>query len=213
MARHGRLLQQFARFPEAGAVKTRLQPYLTAQEACAVHETLLLGTARQLIESRLGEVELWLDRPGEHPTINAAEALGCSGPLMQVVGDLGRRMYAALAHGLARAERVVLVGSDCPELDPDYLRSAFEALKQADIVLGPAEDGGFVLIGARRLAPSMFDGVVWGAAETLSTTRTQLEQVGLHSVLLERRYDIDRPEDYERWQAALVPGDQAPPAE
>ena len=91
MARHGRLLQQFARFPEAGAVKTRLQRYLTAQEACAVHERLLLGTARQLIESRLGEVELWLDRPGEHPTISAAEAQSQLTPMPRSVR--GRSTY------------------------------------------------------------------------------------------------------------------------
>lgn len=195
------VLQQFARVPAVGEVKTRLQIVLSADEACAVHVELTRATTQQLVCSDLGPVELWLDRADFAGT--QAEKLltdGVEGPLLQEGADLGERMYRALARGLERAEKVLLTGSDCPGLDRRYLQQALEALDHVNVVLGPAEDGGFVLVACREQHPQMFDGVVWGSGEVLMQTTAALDAVGLRYALLDRRYDVDRPEDLARWR-------------
>lgn len=201
-----RVLQQFARYPEPGKVKTRLQEQLSPEEACAVHEELLLQTAKVLAASRLGETELWLDREGEHATLSAAVNLGISGPYLQRGDDLGARMHDALQHGLNRAHAVVLVGSDCPELSAHYLREAFLALESNDVVLGPAEDGGFVLIGCRRLREGVLADVPWGGDSVLEQTLRNVTKSGLSVALLPERYDIDTPADFRRWRRGQAAG-------
>lgn len=196
-----RLLQQFARFPEAGRVKTRLMRELSATQACAVHEELMLSTAKALKDAELADCELWLDKIARHPCIDAVAARGFSKPQVQVEGDLGAKMLAALEQGLGRADQVVLVGSDCPGLDRAYLRAAFERLEVADVVLGPALDGGFVLIGCRKVHADMFEGVSWGGGSVLSNTLRSVGEACLSVSLLPERYDIDRPEDLRRWRA------------
>ena len=195
------LFQQFARRPRLGAVKTRLQPALSAEQACAVHCELMLATARALLATRRGAVELWLDDVAPHPAIDACLAAGVARVQRQRGADLGARMLGALRDGLRQAPRVVLVGSDCPGLDPGYLAAAIDAIDTADVVLGPAEDGGFVLVGCRRTAARMFTGVRWGRETVLDECRKRLTDAGLSTALLPPRYDIDRPEDLRRWRA------------
>ncbi|EAQ97802.1 TIGR04282 family arsenosugar biosynthesis glycosyltransferase [Congregibacter litoralis] len=200
------LLQQFARYPEPGRVKTRLQTELSATESCAVHERLLLSTAATLTQSALGVAELWLDRAGEHDVLSRALALGMQGPFLQQGKDLGERMHAALRDGLTRADAVVLVGSDCPVLSVDYLEAAFDALECADVVLGPAEDGGFVLIACRRVSANMLTGVPWGSDAVLEVTRMRVRSAGLGTSELPMLYDIDTPDDLRRWERELRSG-------
>lgn len=197
-----RLLQQFARRPVLGAVKTRLAKSIGDEAALKVHRRLMECTGNALITSNLGPVELWVDGPGSDATIDRLLNRGLAGPRIQSGTDLGERMTAALEDGLRRARAVVLVGSDCPGLDAAYLRGAFDALESADVVLGPAEDGGFVLIGARRLPPRFLGGVAWGQSGVLREVREQAKAVGLSSILLAQRYDIDELADLRRWRAA-----------
>lgn len=194
------LLQQFARLPVVGAVKTRLQPQLSAGEACAVHGELMLRTATALMGSGLGSAELWLDRPGTHPAVSRCLETGLAGPLLQRGADLGERMAHALRDGLARAERVLLVGSDCPVLDAPYLSDALAALDDRALVFGPAEDGGFVLVGCRRIPPGLFSGITWGRNDVLAQCLRQLQELGERAAQLELRWDVDRPEDLRRWR-------------
>lgn len=195
------LLQQFARAPRAGTVKTRMQPYLSAAQACALHEDLLRWTCGQLLAAGLGPVELWVAGDGDHPALAHCLASGAQGPRSQRGSDLGERMYRALADGLARYRRVLLVGSDCPGLDAAYLAQARAALEHCDVVLGPAEDGGYVLIGARRVTPACFRGVAWGTAEVFAQSALRLESEGLSWRALPPRRDIDRPRDLPYWDA------------
>ena len=202
--RRARLLQQFARFPQAGAVKTRLAAVIGAEPACAVHEALLEHTARRLVSARVAPVELWLDRAAPHPLLSRLRARGVAGPYLQQGGDLGERMHRALRNGLARASAVVLVGSDCPHLDAAHLAAAFAALRRHDVVFGPAEDGGYVLIGCRRVSAALFRGIEWGSDEVLRESLAAARAAGLRPACLAPRYDIDRIEDLRRWRGALT---------
>ncbi len=110
-------------------------------------------------------------------------------------------MYNALLLGLKSYSKVLVVGSDCPFIDEAYLQQALASLNQADVVLGPALDGGYVLIGAGRVHPEWFSGVKWGSAKVLAQTRERLESTGSNWRELEALTDIDRPEDLPCWRA------------
>ncbi|MEL7044052.1 MAG: TIGR04282 family arsenosugar biosynthesis glycosyltransferase [Pseudomonadota bacterium] len=200
-ARGPRLLQQFARLPVPGRVKTRLARSIGAAAACAVHEELFALTARTLLDAALAPVELWLDEGGTHGLLEPLMLAGMHGPFEQIGQDLGERMHRSLVDGLQRYERVVLVGSDCPGLDEAYLRAAFDALDAADAVIGPAEDGGYVLIGARRNCAPLFADIPWGTAAVLERSRAAAEIAELDLALLTPRYDIDVEADLLRWRS------------
>ncbi len=195
------LLIQFARLPRIGAVKTRLIPALGAEGACAVHEGLLEWSCQQLLSADIGPVELWLDEAGVHPLLARLEQAGVSSLRTQAGGDLGQRMYEALLDGLSRYDRVLLVGSDCPQLDASYLRAASQALHSYDCVLGPASDGGYVLIGASRISRACFRAVDWGTAQVFEQSLQRMAAAGLSCYSLEPRSDIDRPQDLGLWEA------------
>lgn len=195
------LFIQFAREPVAGAVKTRMIPYLSPPEACALHAELVLWTAATLVAARLGRVELAVAGAAGHSLFQACLDLGVAGLTLQRGADLGARMYNALVAGLDRFERVVLVGSDCPSIDRDYLNQALAALDQDDIVLGPAADGGYTLVGARRVPREMFEGISWGTAAVFSETTLRLRRLGVAWTELSVLNDIDRPCDLPAWTA------------
>ena len=116
-------------------------------------------------------------------------------------------MLNALADALESYDRVLLVGSDCPELDPDYLAGALGALDEVPVVFGPAADGGYVLVGARAVTEELFRGIAWGESSVLTETLERAESLGWPVATLATRADIDRPEDLQRWR-----GDAAKPA-
>lgn len=198
----GLLLQQFARFPEPGVVKTRLARTLGAEAACAAHEELMAMTARTLLAASLGPVELWLDSwRGDHALLADIIARGAQGPFVQRGEDLGARMYNALADGRRRASAVLLVGSDAPTLDEAYLAEAAAALRSHDLVLGPAEDGGYVLIGTRCPQRAVFNGIPWGTDGVLAATLAAASACRQSVVSLAPRFDVDDEADYRRWRA------------
>ena len=107
-----------------------------------------------------------------------------------------------MQRALRRHRRAILIGADCPALMPIDLRRVARLLHgNADIVLAPAEDGGYALIGARRISPSVFANVEWGSADVLAQTLANLERAGLRYRLLRTVWDVDRPEDLERLRA------------
>jgi len=198
----GRLLLQFAREPVPGAVKRRMLPALDAEAACALHVSLLTHTARQLAAVPRCERELWVAGDPAHPALRQALAPGGARARRQVGVDLGERMHHALRTALQRVPRAVLVGSDCPGLDAAYVEEAFSALATADLVLGPALDGGYVLIGARRLDWRLFEGVSWGTGKVLAQTLARADALRWDVALLAPRRDIDRPGDLAAWERA-----------
>ncbi|MCB9472378.1 MAG: TIGR04282 family arsenosugar biosynthesis glycosyltransferase [Candidatus Delongbacteria bacterium] len=119
----------------------------------------------------------------------------------QPAGELGARMAAIVEESLAHGSRaVILLGSDCPWLEAQDLHDAARALERTDCVLGPAEDGGYWLIGARRWHPGLFPDTVWGGPTVLQDTRDSLAATGLDWSELRTLPDVDRPDDWTRWQ-------------
>jgi rSAM/selenodomain-associated transferase 1 len=186
----------FARAPNPGEVKTRLIPALGADGAARLHLELVdrvLGEASRVEGARL---ELWCS--ARHALLQECAERHGAGLCEQSGSDLGERMANALDRALLDSDRAVLVGSDVPGLDARYLRNALGALDHSPVVLGPAEDGGYVLVGLRRSAPALFDGVAWGTAGVLAQTRERLAGLGLRWHELEPLWDVDRPEDLAR---------------
>ncbi len=120
----------------------------------------------------------------------------------QCGGGLGDRMAAAIAEAIeGGAERVVVIGTDCPEVDATVVQDAFERLESADVVLGPATDGGYYLIGMSTLQASLFAQIPWSTADTLRVTLERARESGLSIALLEKRSDIDTADDWRHWLA------------
>lgn len=114
-------------------------------------------------------------------------------------GDLGRRMAFAFSKTLKRASSAILIGTDCPSLTQADLKEAAEILAQGfDAVIGPAEDGGYVLLGLRHYVPDLFSGISWGTNRVMEKTRLRLRRLKWRWHELPERWDVDRPEDLER---------------
>ena len=190
----------FAKAPTPGQVKTRLVPVLGEPAAAALHGQLAERTLATALAAGLGEVELWC-APGTDDAffLACAKQLGV-GLRPQGEGDLGARMARALEFALAGGSPGLLIGSDCPALTPEYLREAADALVEGnDAVIGPAEDGGYVLIGlARRPAAPLFEGIAWGSATVMQETRARLARLDWRWRELAPLWDVDRPEDLLR---------------
>lgn len=197
----GLLLIQFARSAREGQVKTRMIPHLSAAGARDLHCELVVWTCRQLLASGLGDVELHVAGDTGQPLFAVCRALGVRAVLPQRGAHLGERMYRAIREGLRRYASVILVGSDCPGIDADYLRRATYALDEVPLVLGPATDGGYVMLGARAIEPGLFQDIPWGTGDVCACTRAALGRLGLPWAELPALADIDRPEDLPVWEA------------
>jgi rSAM/selenodomain-associated transferase 1 len=201
-------IQVFARSPEPGRTKTRLIPVLGPEGAAALHERLIRHSLEAAAASGAGAVELWCEPETGGGFFGACRDRYGAELFAQGTGDLGDRMERALGHALGRGNVPILIGSDCPGYTADYLRQARDRLARgADIVLGPAEDGGYVLIGARRISSALFQGIAWGSATVLRQTRERLRALGWSWEELAPLWDLDRPEDHARLleNAALSP--------
>ncbi len=191
----------FARTPRMGKVKRRLAATLGADGALAAHEALLRGAITRCFDGK-GRQELWLTEVEQMPDwLIAAEAAGQFEIREQSAGDLGERMWDVLRQGLLRSRRCVLFGSDCPDIDAGYVAAAFEALADSDLVIGPAEDGGYGLIGLRRPLPGLFLDMRWGDAGVLQRTLNRAAVAGASVTLLPVIYDVDRIDDWRRYRS------------
>lgn len=182
----------FARAPVPGRCKTRLMPRLGPGGAARLQKQLTQRTVRIAMQAG-AEVELWCAPDSAHGLFTRlASGLGLR-RRRQPTGDLGRRMALALAHGPA-----LLVGTDCPSLSAADLRSAWQALASVDCVLQPSTDGGYVLVGARRLERRALAGIAWSSGRELAQTRQRFRRLGLRWRELPARPDLDTPADFRR---------------
>ncbi|MCB1775337.1 MAG: TIGR04282 family arsenosugar biosynthesis glycosyltransferase [Gammaproteobacteria bacterium] len=203
MRRHQRCLQVFAREPHEGRVKTRLIPVIGAVAATAVYRRLLARTLQAAKQADADRVEIWLDREPESPTFAIALTERGFSLHVQPPLDLGRRMSSAIGDGLGRADRVVLIGSDCPSLTPGYLDRAFTALERHDVVIGPTHDGGYILVGMCHAEPTLFDGIRWSTPQVLAQTRDRLRRLALDWAELPTQRDIDQATDLDLFPELL----------
>ncbi|HTE14458.1 MAG TPA: TIGR04282 family arsenosugar biosynthesis glycosyltransferase [Burkholderiales bacterium] len=201
----------FAKAPRAGEVKTRLIPLLGAEGAAALHRQLVHRTLVTATDAGLGPVELHAAFDVNDPFLkDRARRFGVT--LVPQRGEnLGARMCNAFDEGLARHERVIIVGTDCPVLTVQHLNDAQAALASGgDAVLIPAEDGGYALIGLTCCDARLFDGIAWGGDTVLAATRERLCALRWRWHELETLWDIDRPADYRRWSELVINNDHAP---
>ncbi len=198
----------YARIPRKGAVKTRMEALLDPEERLVLHLSLLEDSVRLL--------RLVADRAGARPVLAFSETWDPSGDpaalgslaqasrgmerLPQRGDDLGARLRNTFADlGRSGAGGAVIFGSDSPTLPPEWLESACEKVARGSgVVLGPALDGGYYLIGARTPPPGLFEGLSWGSGAVLESTLRGLLRLGRRPSLLPPWYDVDRPEDLRR---------------
>jgi len=192
----------FTRFPEPGQTKSRMIPILGAQGAAQLQRQLTLHTlkyARQFCHLRKTSLEVQFAGGNEQLMRECFGADTQYSP--QSNGDLGARLNHAVSAGFANGdEAVVVIGADCPELDDAVLEDAFAALGHHDLVLGPASDGGYYLIGLRKPAPKLFENMPWSGDALLSQTIQKARSIGFSLRLLNSLSDVDRPEDLELWR-------------
>ena len=204
---HNTRLIVFAKAPQPGAAKTRLIPLLGAAGAATLHARLIEHTLATACAAGAGQVELCCAPHTDDPFFQYCGGRYDITLTAQADGDLGARMLDAFARALRDARHVIMIGTDCPALTAAHLQQAARALADGgDAVLMPAEDGGYVLIGLKRCDTTLFNGIEWGGAEVMATTRERLRRLQWPWRELETLWDIDRPEDYRRLLAtALFP--------
>lgn len=192
----------FTRYPEPGKTKTRLIPVLGAEGAATLQRQMTehtLAQVKELQSERL--VSAIICFAGGNQQLMQNWLGTCFDYQPQGDGDLGRRMAIAFETTLeAGTQSVVIIGSDCPDLNAQLMMQAFQALEQHDLVLGPARDGGYYLIGLRRLIPELFTGISWSTTEVLQQTMNIAQKLELAVASLPLLSDVDRPEDLPLWK-------------
>lgn len=191
-------LALFARAPVPGQVKTRLTPALGEVGACQLHTRLVEHALHRLNGHDDIDLQLWLDAPavGEPAAIVRHWQRDFSvASYYQCGDDLGERMQHAMATAVAAGALAIVIGADCPGIDQHYVKGAIELLAGCDVVLGPALDGGYVLVASRQIHEGLFSGVRWGSGDVLAHTVGNIARLGLSHALLPPLADIDRPDD------------------
>jgi rSAM/selenodomain-associated transferase 1 len=179
-------------------VKTRLAPYLGEDAAARLQQQLIERTVAMACGAAVAPVELWLAGKDSHPCIQGLMKRFAITVRVQQGADLGERMLHAATAALEQAQRVVLIGTDSPAMGSDTLQQAFAALDGHDVVYGPAEDGGYTLVGLKRPWPELFRDIEWGSGEVLQQSLSKAEALDLRVARLALGWDLDRPEDYRR---------------
>lgn len=189
----------FCKAPLPGKVKTRLLEVLTPAQAAALHARLAHTLVAQLASARLASLHLYCYPDPDHPFFSALRRRYGVALYPQRGADLGERMLKAFQHTLAAFPAALAVGCDCPSLTPNDFHAALKALTAGfEVVLGPAEDGGYVLIGLRRPQTELFLDMPWGSTHVLAETRRRIQALGLKSLELPLQWDLDRPQDLQR---------------
>jgi len=195
------------RYPEPGRVKTRLAEELGADRATTVHRELAEYVVTRARAAALsGAVELEVRLTGAPPAAGRRWFGSRVHIHPQADGSLGDRLADAMSSAFAEgAPAAIAIGSDCPDAGREIVRDAIAALEHSTVVLGPAEDGGYYLVGVRASAAepalaALFGDVPWGSADVLEVTLGRLSAAGVTPALLPQLADIDRPEDVARWE-------------
>lgn len=194
-------LMIMARYPTPGQAKTRLIPALGAEGAAQVYRQLaerMVAQAKPLQADGI-RVALWYTgaEGAEMQQWLGRDLTYCPQP----GGDLGDRLIVAFQWAFSQGHRqVIVVGTDCPDVTTDLLRQGFDRLKTDPLLLGPACDGGYYLIGLTQPQPTLFQNIAWSTATVLAETVAAATTLGLVPAYLPTLTDIDRPEDLAAWE-------------
>ena len=186
----------FAKYPAQGMAKTRLQPALGVDGAVRMARQLLLHSIEQALATNF-TVELCVSPA---PTDSCWQELNLPKSLLwseQAEGDLGLRMLTASQNALENFERVVLIGTDCPDLTAKQMQNAALCLDEHDSVMIPALDGGYVLIGFKQIDVRLFSDMTWSVSDVAAVTQQRIKALGWSLKLLEPLADIDEPSDLQ----------------
>jgi uncharacterized protein len=204
-----RTLIIFAKEPVPGKVKTRLAADLGEGSAADLYAAMLEDVLDQVVSLEdIKPLVFWSLESDSVPLLDRYPGLET---FVQQGPDLGERMEAAFTEAFSMgAESCCIIGSDLPDLPLEHIRQAFDTLEQhqADIVFGPAEDGGYYLVGMQRIVPGIFDGIQWSTGEVLASNCLRAADLGLKVGLIPLWYDIDLLADIRR--LASTPGSSAP---
>jgi rSAM/selenodomain-associated transferase 1 len=182
-----------SKVPLAGYTKTRLMDRLSGRECAEFHSACLFDLAQTVEEVGCPTYLYYTGGdPGEFPIGKAISKL-IKRP--QIGRDLGERMYNAALEAFSHHDRLIFIGSDLPNLSSNALNLAFTQLVLKDTVVGPAEDGGYYLLGLKQAHVELFSGIEWGAARVMTATLAKIKVLGLSTTLLETLRDIDTWDD------------------
>ena len=205
-----KLIQVFFKAPIEGQVKTRLIPKVGLSNSVIIHtrlcERVIQCVAGYAKKNEEVAVQFWVDLDVSHTFVQEHAARYGIDVFQQQGSDLGERMQFAMKSGLAVADQVVIVGGDCFSLCGEYLAQAFDVLENKDMVFGPADDGGYILIGSHGLESGFFKDVQWGESTVLASSVGCAQQTGKTYGLLEERWDIDTWDDIQRNAPQLLEG-------
>jgi rSAM/selenodomain-associated transferase 1 len=198
----------FAREPVLGRVKTRLAAGIGAEAALAVYRELLSLTAAAVAAAQV-PTTVWLaEAPADaDPTTPRPEWPGLPWRVQPAADSLGARMAQAFSDAFAAgAGRVVIIGTDCPGLSAALLRQAFDELLSHELVVGPADDGGYYLLGMNRLEAELFANKNWSTATVLPDTLADAARLELRVAQLPTLHDVDSAQDLVTWRGAQAAG-------
>jgi rSAM/selenodomain-associated transferase 1 len=192
----------FARVPLLGRVKSRLAAGVGEAAALAIYHELLAITRTAITEAHV-PATVWLaDTAGEDLTTAETREWPDLTTRVQPTGELGSRMLAAFEAAFAAgARRVAIIGTDCPGLRASHLVQAFALLETHDVVVGPATDGGYYLLGLRATQPQLFQDKAWSTDSVLADTLADARRLGLHVAQLPELRDVDTADDLAVWRA------------
>jgi len=195
---HIRLIMM-ARAPVVGQVKTRLAKSIGAQRAAGIYRNMAQAQIRKLLAANICPLELHVCPTVQHPFFIAMRCSGVVRVERQMGDNLGSRMLHALRSGLQRADAVILIGADVPGISIKQIEQVCMLLSDhKELIIMPADDGGYGLLGMSKVDAGLFRGVHWGTGRVCKQTVKRARQLGIRYRLFSSCYDIDYPRDLSR---------------
>ena len=192
----------FVKAPVPGRVKSRLARELGADAAFEAYR-ILVERVLDAVSPVEFPVELWVSGDPENPLVHEWSRRHGLAVRRQPPGDLGRKMHGAISSCCEAGRPGIVIGSDLPAVDADYVNRAASLLAERDVVLGPTEDGGYALIGLNTPVAALFAGIDWGTDRVYRQTRDKIDRLGLSAAELPMTWDVDTPADWRRFLRAL----------
>lgn len=188
-------LYLFAKAPVAGKVKTRMQPYLTADQSAQIATMFLEDIVATASSAWQGHLYIAYDGDVNHPTFQHLQKKYSLFFIPQGKGDLGERMGRCLQHGIAIAGKAAVMGCDVPHLTDENFKDLYRRMKDAENVVGPATDGGFYALGLGRFSPQLFNNISWGGSDVFAKLMHNAATLNWPFTKLSLERDLDTLED------------------